>query len=348
MNKFKGLILDLGSSSLLAPSEFKVDEYISKIESGEIKPPQYIDTDNKLLTDKIPSEEDWIETVKKTGKFFGGMTLEELKPIQANDSQNLNTYLQNLVDGGTSFNENTNWLVFNDNGTEKLVSKKPLKYDIAWNSLYNAGVVFGQKGIDDLINTDFTHYNYDYSPPLKDKGKGTGELKTYKPTYITINNKKYIVRLMRAYNENISINEDHNWRYEDKNYINAIKGSEWNRLILPLIDPTGDDDNVGYNNGTNGRYGSITKDFVESNMPTLANYSWWTDFGGNNNSSGKYDKGKNAGMPRWIQETGYDGVHKRTIRGSYLAYYGASYVYNAVTEYNYPPGWQPVLEKIDN
>ena len=68
MNKIKDVTLDSGLSLLSVLNEVEkdklIDQYISKIESGEILPPQYIGTDNKLIKDKIPSKEDWIKSVK--------------------------------------------------------------------------------------------------------------------------------------------------------------------------------------------------------------------------------------------------------------------------------------------
>ena len=76
MKKMKGLVLALGLSLLLVPSVAKaeklIDPYILKIESGEILPPQYIGTDNKLIKDKIPSKEEWIESVESQAVGGGG------------------------------------------------------------------------------------------------------------------------------------------------------------------------------------------------------------------------------------------------------------------------------------
>ena len=76
MKKMKGIVLALGLSLLLVPSVAKADKltdpYIPKIESGEILPPQYIGTDNKLIKDKIPTKEEWIKSVES--QAFGGGT----------------------------------------------------------------------------------------------------------------------------------------------------------------------------------------------------------------------------------------------------------------------------------
>ena len=266
-------------------------------------------------------KEDIVSFYRDNGvRFLGEMTPTQLKPSEAKDGQNLNTYLQSLTSAGSNFNASTNWLVFNDNGKEKLIAKKPIKYYISWDSLKDAGLVFGQK-----------------EKPAD-----------YTPTEITVNGKKYIVRLIRAYNDKVDINNHPTWSYRSSDHYNATKGSEWNRLILPLINPTGDDNNTGYANGKNGRYGSNTKGFVESNMPILANYSWWTDFGGSNDSLGKYNSSDYYGARRWAQEIGYDGPSYRAYRGSGYNYYGAGYAYSNYP-YNYGNyrGWLPVLELIN-
>lgn len=249
---------------------------------------------------------------------------------------NINEKLQGLISGGYNPYRDTNWLVFNDNGKEKLISKKPLKWSISWNVLYKAGVVFGQEGIDDLKNADFSNTDYYDSSMGKDSGIGKRKSKTYDPTYVTINGKKYIVRLIRIYNKKIGINDNHDWNQYDDRFYNATKGSEWNRLILPLIDPA------------KGRYGSGSKKSVESNMPVLARYSWWTDLSGKGNLD-----------TRWAQETGRDGSQYRAVYGSNTSYYGAASVGRVNPKspndgtwdwgvYNpeYFRSWQPVLEEI--
>lgn len=306
-------------------------------------------------------EKDMISVYRDNGvRFLGEIASEDMKVTSINQNgtertldpnKNVNQELQKLTSAGLSFNDTTNWLVFNDNGKEKLIAKKPLKWDISWICLYKAGVVFGQEGIDDLINANFSNTFYYDSDMGKDSGKGKGTPKTYKPTYVTVNNKKYIVRLMRAYNERVDINnhpEWNYWRWNDTDHYNATKGSEWNRLILPLIDPMGDDNNTGYAKGTNGRYGSNTNGFIEKNMPTLANYSWWRDFGGNSYRSGIYDKGNSYGSSRWMQETGYDGSKSRASRGIDYGNRGAGNVgFGSPSNTNFRHSWQPVLERIE-
>ena len=138
---------------------FKVDNFYY---GGYIKETKTLD--KYILRN---DEKDIIPFYKDNGvRFLGEMSPDKMKVTSINKdgkekeldtNKNINQELQSLTNSGSTFNDNTNWLVFNDNGTEKLVAKKPLRYNITWNYLYNAGVIFGQEGIDDLINADFTN-----------------------------------------------------------------------------------------------------------------------------------------------------------------------------------------------
>ena len=298
----------------------------------------------------IMEEDEHVYFYKDNGvRFLGEIKVSDLTPKEAEGKKDkngedltLNTYLQDLVDLGKvyvdktqAFNNDTNWLVFNDNGTEKLVSKKPLKYKTTWNGLYSSGVVFGKETLGELdtqekrneIFEDSSYYGI----------KTNGDVDEYKPQYVEINGKRYIVRLMRAYNEKAGINDDKKWGDPEKPWdrhhpeiVPYVKGSEWNRLILPLIDPN------------NGRFGYIpgndnTKLVVENNMPTLANYSWWTDFGGKDN-----------GVNKWAQETGYDGNKNRAYRGNKRENNAAAQNSTRDAESLMDSlGWLPVLEEVE-
>lgn len=66
--KIKSLIVALGLSILISPSVAKADAltdpYIPKIKSGEIIPPQYVDTKGNPIKDKIQSKDEWIKSVE--------------------------------------------------------------------------------------------------------------------------------------------------------------------------------------------------------------------------------------------------------------------------------------------
>lgn len=124
--------------------------------------------------------------------------------------------------------------------------------------------------------------------------------------------------------------------FTSKNNV-IFKGSEWNRLILPLIDPPVDDATIEYKKGINGRYGPRTKGLVEKNMPTLANYSWWADFGGGN-----------KGSERWTQEKVYSLVQYRTNRGNDTINDAAASTRKPSPKYSsFSTGWLPVCERVE-
>lgn len=289
-------------------------------------------------------------------RFLGEMKVNNLK-INGKVNQNLNTYLQTNTKGyngssiGINFGDtsviNQNWLVFNDNGKELLIPKKPLKHSISWNELYNAGVVYSKDVLDEdpeLKRADFTHDNYSSKPALNDHHRGRGTKKSYSPKKIKINGKEYYVRLIKAYNDIIGVNEYSN------SLIKYVKDSEWNRLILPLIGINGKEDTIknsdDYANSPYGRFGYYTRNYVEKNMPTLANYSWWQDFAGNSNSDGKYKIGDYYGIYHWTQNA-YDASH-RPNRGGRYANYGAANSYGIIpNDTSVNRGWFPVLEEAE-
>ena len=336
-------ILDLQTTDKDGIATFK---HLPPYYGACIKESQTIE--NYQIRDK---EKDIILVYRDNGvRFLGEIEPKNMKVTSINQNgkektldsnKNVNQELQSLVNGGTFFNKNTNWLVFNDNGKEKLVSKKPLKYGISWNSLYNAGVVFNKDGVR---GADFSTPDYKNSLSWENKIHDINP-NNYNPTYVTINHKRYIVRLMRAYNEGVGINNDRYCDWGEEYHFYIIKGSEWNRLILPLIEDKQDIDQIeGGRRGSDDTY----KKFVENNMPTLANYSWWTDFGGNSNSSGNYDEGNDYGAYRWAQEIGYSSFTDRSIRSNSSSLCGAGsvglgYPNNNANRY----GCQPVLELVD-
>lgn len=224
-----------------------------------------------------------IHVYKDNGvRFIGEKKVEDFKVAGAKNWQNLNNYLQRLLPDPynydytikkRNFRDQIDWLIFNDNGVEKLIPKKSLKYSVSWENINNADLADGSKTV-------------------------------------TIDGKTYKIRLMNDYNNN-------------------IKGSEWNRMILPLI--------------KFGRFGSKTQGYVEQNMPILANYSWWTDFRGNTRISVFDDD--YYGTRRWTNTSNY--FADRTVRGDAYTEKGAAHMsneraYRSDTSY----GWLPVLEEV--
>lgn len=95
-------------------------------------------------------------------RFIGEKEVSKMKVDEATDGQNLNEYLQSLTTGGESINSDTEWLVFNENGVEKLIPKLPIRVGTLRQDLNN--LIYGDEN----------------------------------PEYMHINGKKYVVRLMRG------------------------------------------------------------------------------------------------------------------------------------------------------
>jgi hypothetical protein len=107
-----------------------------------------------------------------------------------------------LTAGVSQFNDEP-WLKFNDNGTIKLIAKKPLKYSISWNQLNEKGLVFGS-------------------------------------VIININNEQYKVRLISGSTSNPAVNDS--GLYHGFN-IREREGGEWNRLMYPIFGTGHNDNN---------------------------------------------------------------------------------------------------------
>lgn len=255
--------------------------------------------------------------VKETSVPEGYTISEEIIPVyrdnglrfigekKANDfDRDLSKYLQSLMRTWylKDFTDQIDWLVFNDNGVEKLISKKPLKYNVFWSSIDDVGLVDGSKTV-------------------------------------TVDGKTYKIRLMRAYSDETDPNQ----------YVsNALEtGSEWNRMILPLIGVNGKEaeiiDRDDYRNNPYGRFGGHTMSYVEQNMPALANYTWWKDFGGNSHMRGLSDK--DAGVSRWVQNVIDSSGSDHMYRGICYSNYGAAYSgKDSFNPGSRTMGWQPLLE----
>lgn len=253
-----------------------------------------------------------IHVYKDNGvRFIGEKKASDFKVAEAKKGQDLNKYLQSLIrnntnknsdgniDGPNDFNDQIDWLVFNDNEIEKLIPKRTLKYSISWDNIDEAGLVYGNKTV-------------------------------------TVDGKTYKIRLMRAYNDTVSVDWiDLNDNWDDGSY---EKGSEWNRMILSLIGVYG-------NTNILGRFDYSTKQLVEQNMAILANYSWEKDFRGGNKreTSERFDDG----VSRWMQNTSRFSIWCRAIRGNENKIHkAADSTYDEAKKNLNFFGWLPVLEEV--
>lgn len=147
----------------------------------------------------------------------GDRFLGEVKPEDFINGKDLANQIG--LTNGSFLNENTSWLKFQrPDGSLTYVAKQPIKYYLSWNSIKDAGAVYGDKKV-------------------------------------TIKGKKYKIRLLRGYNESVAIKGETTEDMKNKNSVYGGQlnvGSEWNRLLYPLSHHTTNNQNFyyGYNVGS--------------------------------------------------------------------------------------------------
>lgn len=318
-----------------------INTHKSKLEEGEIiKTPVEIKPNS--LNKKIPIYVD-----------FGVRFLGEVKGTDFITYEGLITELRkrgrmgDLLDLGNDTLTGGNWLKIYDVWKEKplYIAKKPLTNNVSWDELCSAGVVFGL----DQVNADGT-----LKPHFHTTSRcGT----TYKPKIVTINNKQYIVRLLKT-----TIKDNPNDTRGARNWYTKqyISKSEWNRYIIPLVKnyrvgerSMGDleeDLKLDKNNNSPMEYIGESNNYKIQ----LATYNWYGDLTLGTTQSFKYNK-KNTyatdiGVKSWTQEAivGLNlSDYNRTTRGSFDDVGGCSvsgsYKETRSSEYI---GFRPVLEEI--
>lgn len=107
---------------------------------------------------------------------------------------------------GISQNNQTSWLKFSSKEKTLFIPKRPLRYQVSWEHIYQAGMVYG-------IN-DSGSYPYPTNSPVNQN------------IIVTIGNLDYIVRLLTGLNS-------------DNGDINSHNESEWDRLIYRVHEDDG-------------------------------------------------------------------------------------------------------------
>lgn len=253
-----------------------------------------------------------------------------------------------------------NWLKIYDarEGKTLYIAKKPLTSTVSWNSLYKAGVVYGPDVLNIVEENGKLVGKRNTDKLGKIIGSNEGEIKNleYRGKIIEINGKNYIVRLLKAYNEDKNGGDPNtvgNTGYQ--NIIN-LKHSEWNRYILPLV--------------KDYRYSDYSKNWLEEDLKKggnggylgdknydiqLASYNWFVDLTLGTYSSNypyKYN-GENvnnyggAGQYSWTQEYA-ESTKYRALRGSSYTNNGAASSGSGNSGNRYGDyGFRPVLEEIN-
>lgn len=223
-----------------------------------------------------------------------------------------------------------NWLKIYDARENKTlyISKKPITYNLSWNSIYNAGAVYGL----DMLNKDGTPkksnlgfeqgigvYEGNNTPPSEYKGK-----------ILTINGKNYIVRLLKGFNTSVN-NGNPNIPSNGYQGEGITNHSEWNRYILPLVKAES-----GQRWGSSTKSKTFLEEELQDNTIQLAEYKWFGDLTSGN------------GERNWTQEFAENNRQYRAYRGYNNANNGAALSYSSNSNYtDYNRGFRPVLEEIN-
>ena len=244
------------------------------------------------------------------------------------------------------------WLKFTDykytrNGKPRVfyVAKKPILKNISWNDIHSAGMVYGWDIID-------PHTKLPRSNSKKYENNG----RSYKAYTKEVNGKKYITRLLQG-KTNYGGDVTNQKIYRDNNDNN---NSEWNRVILPLVQ--------GYRFGSGTDNSNYSEDLLRQSdgnidyylrkyITNTAKYNWFGDltlgartkfqYGGqiiDNKDSGTGPNGQN----NWTQEYAYL-VGSRSCRGKCYGSGGAALSDFGTAGYaDSTNGFRPVLEPLNN
>lgn len=141
-----------------------------------------------------------------------------------------------------------NWLKIYDAREGKIlyIAKKPLTNLVYWDSLFNAGVVYG---LDQIDTSKEALEEFKTTKNLKMSKNYTGN-RSYTPRTVEIGGNMYIIRLLKGH-ATIKNGGDPNKASEKVKGEDIIYGSEWNRNILPLVKG-----NAGERWGSKNRRGS--------------------------------------------------------------------------------------------
>ena len=111
------------------------------------------------------------------------------------------------ITSGTLFNDNIGWLKFYSHGKILFIAKRPLRYNISWSQIYNAGAVYGLDGF----------------------GPYTSGTNVNQNRILTIGDYSYRIRLMTGAHINP-------YTRGDNCSDNGGENSEWNELIYRVHD----------------------------------------------------------------------------------------------------------------
>lgn len=263
--------------------------------------PQYIERGNKQagFYGFVKPSEFGIIPDGENGMDFNGSNLAQAIGLSA----------------GTLMESNTPWMKFSWNGKILFVPLKPIRRSLSWDSIYQAGAVYGTGSGDPSDAESYMLEN--------DSRYVASEDRVSQDASVTVGNLSYTVRLMRG-----AASDPQDSYYDSDRGSNGPE-NEWNHLIPPLHERA--PNSFRYNTHA----GSPTADWdiglTDFDLRThhtlgVGSYTWCQEF------SDYIDTN---------EETGEEETRRRVFRG----YYGASYLYAYRSSFvNNYRGWRPVLE----
>ncbi|MGM0437499.1 MAG: hypothetical protein ACQEQD_04440 [Bacillota bacterium] len=211
-----------------------------------------------------------------------------------------------ITQGASQFSD-TPWLKFAFQEEIYIIPQKPIRYNISWDHIYEAGAVYG----DGLTagESGAEHHNLTSS-------SGTDLSPTVQDATVSINGNNYRVALMRG------AADDPTNSFDDADIGSLGPENEWNALMLPI-----------HEKATAGNWNY--SNYAPSDVP-----DWGIGF-----SDGELITHRDFGNGSysWCQETRDSDVSRRVGRG----YGGVSYLsaVGSVNPHS-PRGWRPRLQRI--
>lgn len=206
-----------------------------------------------------------------------------------------------------------NWLKIYDAKKDKTlyIAKKPLTNEVTWEDLFKKGVVYGL----DVLDKTGTPIEGKLSE-IKSQYEAGLTIKNYKGKIVEIKGKKYLVRLLKAYNDSKNNGDPNNVIKFWYQGTDVLKGSEWNRYIIPLVKE--------YRYDAKHMLEEELKEKLDRNNPEnkyniqLASYNWFGDFliSANTNNWGRNYK-QYKGKPIYIERSNGSSTITQEYSGSY-------------------------------
>lgn len=243
--------------------------------------------------------------------FYGFVQPNEFGQVGSKDFNGVNLASEVGISQGTAQFSETPWLKFAWRGKILFTPLKTIRYSVSWDTIYNAGAVYGTGS----TISDGEQFMLDNDPNY---GSGARVSQNAK---VTIDGLEYIVRLFRG------AGNDPTDSYSNSDRGSSGADNEWNSLILPLHENAPSSFNYNqYADTPRPDWGfGLTDEILRAhNQYGTGSYTWCQE-------------------TRDTVEGSEDGLIRRVVRG----YSGASFLH-AIDSARTSTlrGWRPVLELL--